>query len=173
MYDQKEEQREKQEHFVEYLAYGSNLLSERIKIGNPSAKEPRLGILKGFRLAFQGYSSRWNGGTANIVPEDNSVVLGVVWKIKAEDIAHLDAQEFGYRPITVNVRVDDKIVQCRTYVQIVSGESTKPSLAYKTIMLKGAIEHNMEVDYIESLRQISDNGVNKCALQSLTPIIST
>ncbi|RWS28042.1 gamma-glutamylcyclotransferase-like protein [Leptotrombidium deliense] len=162
---------EQEKETIDYFAYGSNLLTARIQIGIPSARDPRVGRLDGYRFDFQGSSSRWNGATANIVTEDSSVVLGVVWRINVSDVANLDAQEVKYRPITVNVRVGDSTVICRTYVQIENGGSTKPSLAYKTVVLKGAIEHNLDAEYIEKLRRFPDNGVNQCGQSSLSSLV--
>ena len=39
-----------------YFAYGSNLLTERIRINNPSARAKGIGVLKDYKLDFNNKS---------------------------------------------------------------------------------------------------------------------
>ena len=87
--------------FCYYFGYGSNLLSNRMKLKNKTAMKVGIGILQDYKLTFSGQSSLWKGSTANIVPAKGSTVIGVVWKVFDTNI--LDKQELHYDPINVQV----------------------------------------------------------------------
>lgn len=97
-----------------YFAYGSNLLTKRIKVNNKTAIRVANGLLTNFRIDFADsaadekyYSPTWNGSPATIIPQTKSSVIGVIWSIKKKDLAMLDRQEgveVGiYSPLTVEV----------------------------------------------------------------------
>ena len=57
----------------------------------------------------------------------------------------------------------DEIIDCVSYQllperHLSSGSKTLPSVVYKDVIIRGAIEHNMPSDYIEKLKNIQDNG---------------
>ncbi|CAG0878929.1 unnamed protein product [Darwinula stevensoni] len=147
-----------------YFAYGSNLLTDRIKLNNPSAKLKTIGRVSDYALAFDYYSRRWQGAAATIVPSEGSEVWGVVWELSEHDKRTLDKQEgVGsgiYRPIEVSVKTkEDFILPCRAYQLIALEEQDKrPSKVYKDVIIRGAEEHGLPHDYIEKLRMIEDNG---------------
>lgn len=98
----------------------------------------------------------------------------------------LDKQEVGYNGINVDVCVNgtEETVVCRVYVQKQVENRTDsnnrfqngakedfdptsqyniPSAAYKSVIIKGAVEHNLPQDYVESvLRSHPDNGNVNC-----------
>lgn len=43
----------------------------------------------------------------------------------------------------------------------------KPSLAYKNVIIQGAVEQKLPDDYIEKLKSIPDNGISQCELMEL------
>ena len=45
---------------------------------------------QGYKLEFTLPSRRWKGAVANIVPDDNSRVCGVIWELSTEDLPSLD-----------------------------------------------------------------------------------
>jgi len=163
-----------------YFCFGSNLWSKRMHINVKSAVKYGNGLLKDWTLTFSGLSRLWLGSTANIVPLKDSIVWGTVWTISDSELADLDIQEVGYRRIEINVLVGQEVVKCHTYVQketyselFDSGSaSNTPSLAYKTVILKGAIEQNLPEDYIQFLKSFKDNGNINCGPKDLdlTPI---
>lgn len=82
----------------------------------------------------------------------------------------LDKQEVGYKRIEIPVSVEgkDQEVRCLTYVQKQHESDPRfdpdssrnlPSLAYKKVMLKGAIENGLPADYLEFLEALPHNGV--------------
>lgn len=145
-----------------YFAYGSNLLTDRIRINNPSALKITTGILKDYRLDFNLYGHLWRGAAATVIPERLSHVWGVIWEIENSDMENLDKQECGYDPITVVVdTADGRKLECRSYqVNAPLVDDRRPSLVYKNVILKGAMEHHLPETYIQQLRQIQDNGYN-------------
>lgn len=92
------------DHFY-YFAYGSNLLTERLHLLNPSAVYVCNAVLLGYRLDFAGRSQTWGGSAATIVEDNEEVVCGVVWKLGREHSETLDLQERSYRRLHVDVKI--------------------------------------------------------------------
>jgi hypothetical protein len=84
----------------------------------PACQPVGQGRLNGFRLEFNVYSDRWEGGAANLEPDQEAHVWGVVWDITDEDLAALDTyigHPTFYRQEQVVVDVADRHLQCLTY----------------------------------------------------------
>ncbi|XP_044743554.1 gamma-glutamylcyclotransferase-like [Chrysoperla carnea] len=152
-----------------YFAYGSNLLSKRIHLKNPSAVRKGVGKLKDYRLDFINYSSRWKGAAATIVPTPGHTVWGAIWELDDIHLASLDHQEGVHE--NMYFRFDATIetpegnsITCKTYQQTVNpkmlneGESLpldrRPSELYKNCIIDGAVESGIPNDYVEKLRKI-------------------
>uniref|UniRef100_T1IZ91 gamma-glutamylcyclotransferase n=1 Tax=Strigamia maritima TaxID=126957 RepID=T1IZ91_STRMM len=150
-----------QEDSFLYFAYGSNMLTERIRINNPSARKVAIAFLQHYRLDFNLYGKAWHGAVATIVPDHDNCVWGVVWQISSNDMVNLDKQEFGYDAMTVLVHSAQGChLQCRSYA-VPSGPrpvDARPSPIYKNVIIKGAIEHHLPQDYVDQLNKIDDNG---------------
>ena len=67
-----------------YFAYGSNMDEKRMRRRCPSAQFLFIARLPGFRLAFTHYSTINRCGTADITPDKNCEVWGVVYQVKDE-----------------------------------------------------------------------------------------
>ncbi|KAG0717928.1 Gamma-glutamylcyclotransferase [Chionoecetes opilio] len=149
-----------------YFAYGSNLLTERIHINNPSAKMISVGKLKDYRLDFNHFSQRWKGAAATIVEDPDSSVYGVLWEIGNEDMANLDRQEGVHKKIykVMDVEVEtekDECVGARSYQVIRPLEGDRrPSYVYMDVIIRGAKENGLPKDYIRFLENIEHNGYN-------------
>lgn len=143
-----------------YYAYGSNLLTERIRINNPSAKKIAVAKLDGWRLDFNLYGKSWHGAAATIIPDDDSHIWGVVWELDKSDMPNLDKQEYGYDSLTVSAYGHDGTkYECRSYVvNLPLQGDRRPSTIYKNVIIKGAVEHELPEDYIAQLKKIEDNG---------------
>jgi len=170
-----------------YFAFGSNLSSERIRVQNPSAKFLTTARLKGYRLNFDSYSTRWRGSPATITQTDNPTdrVYGVLWELDLEHLQTLDDQEgvanevyhrltLPVAPCTValgavqhcqNEDNYEGIVEVLTYqltpkrLALARGQGdSRPSLAYKSVILKGAREHKLPKSYLDELVAVQDNG---------------
>ena len=76
-----------------YFAYGSNILTERIRIRNPSARVKGKAILRDHKLDFNNLSKKWGGAVATVVSKSGEDVWGVLWELDMEHLASLDKQE--------------------------------------------------------------------------------
>ncbi|CAH1112814.1 unnamed protein product [Psylliodes chrysocephalus] len=155
-----------------YFAFGSNLLTSRMHVMNPTAVRAGIGKLQDYQLDFVSYSKVWQGFAATVVPKEGSHVWGALWEIPTENIPELDKQEGVqaniYYPITVDVQMPDgKTIQARCYRQV--GEvlevnlqnlpdQRKPTPAYLNTMIEGAVESGLPTDYIEYMKKIPHNG---------------
>lgn len=155
-----------------YFAYGSNMLTKRIHINNPTAVRKEIGFLKNFRLDFLTHSKRWGGCSATIVPTENYVVWGVIWELHECNMCTLDNQEGVadklYFPLTVNIETPNgKLLKCRVYQQCnkpnehlklcTLPKHRRPSPLYLETILKGAKESQLPYDYIKFLEKIPHN----------------
>ncbi|XP_060528658.1 gamma-glutamylcyclotransferase-like isoform X2 [Cylas formicarius] len=128
-----------------YFAYGSNLLSHRIHINNPSAVRRGIGKLNDYRLSFVTYSKRWGGCSATIVPKQSSVVWGAVWEL---DNCHRESLDRSYRQTADPV--DDALENLPL--------DFRPSEPYLKTIIKGAEESGLPSDYLDFLKTIPHNG---------------
>lgn len=97
-----------------------------------------------------------------------------MWKINCNDLEELDRQEGVeceiYRPIFINVFVEElkEEIQCRTY-QLFHNPTTpldpenrpferQPSLAYLSVILNGALESRLPIEYFNFLKKFKHNG---------------
>jgi gamma-glutamylcyclotransferase (GGCT)/AIG2-like uncharacterized protein YtfP len=101
---------------------------------------------------YDGYSNSRNGAAANIVHSEKDIVWGGLFEINDEDLAKLDRCK-GY-PISYNrKKVDVKDEDGNSYNSIVyfrEGEKIgKPHQDYRDILLKGAKDCDLPVDYVK------------------------
>ncbi|XP_065165290.1 gamma-glutamylcyclotransferase-like [Atheta coriaria] len=156
-----------------YFAYGSNLLTKRLHVQNPSAVKRGCGKLKDFQLDFNYYSKRWKGAAATIVPKEGAYVWGAIYEIDNEHIPSLDNQEGVhdnvYFPLEVDVETPEgAFTKCRVYQQCNNPpvcdnlanlpDDRKPSAVYLNLIRRGAVESNLPEDYVKFLHNIADNG---------------
>lgn len=103
---------------MNYFAYGSNM-DPRVMVDTiPDASALGPGRLEGFRLAFNVYSERWQGGAANLEPDEGAYVWGVVWKMSESDVPKLDTyagHPTFYRQDHVQVELGRVPTTCLTY----------------------------------------------------------
>ncbi|XP_003406972.1 gamma-glutamylcyclotransferase [Loxodonta africana] len=148
-----------------YFAYGSNLLTERIHLQNPSATFCCVARLQDFKLDFgnpQGKQSpTWHGGIATIFQSPGDEVWGVIWKVNKSNLSSLDKQEGVssgmYVPIEVKVYTQEKKeITCRSY-QMKNYVSAPPSPQYKMVICLGAKENGLPLEYQKKLKAIELN----------------
>lgn len=81
---------------MKYFAYGSNMNPERMRKRNINFSQRKHAILRGYRLEFNKIAKRNpEEGYANIVPDKNEIVEGVLYEITKSDLLKLDYFE-GY-----------------------------------------------------------------------------
>jgi len=69
-----------------YFAYGSNMLTRRLRNRTPSAVAIEIGFIEGYHLAFDKVSSD-GSGKCTIAPSNNSAerVYGVLFRINSSE----------------------------------------------------------------------------------------
>jgi gamma-glutamylcyclotransferase len=105
---------------VNYFAYGSNIDPRLMDEASPGAVAKGHGRLNDYRLEFNVYSERWGGGAANIVPDEEAHVWGVVWDVPDDEMSNLDTfvghpTFYRQEQVVVQLVADDAIVDCVTY----------------------------------------------------------
>jgi AIG2 family protein len=148
---------------VRYFAYGSNMETATFRgrrgIEVMSAVAARAA---GWRLALDKPPLIPVGQAfANIVPHPGGTVLGVLYEISAQDLAHIDLTEGvlvdNYRRITVPVTSlasPEETVEAFTLVSHRRDPALRPSHRYMACLIAGAEEHGLPFDYIAWLRAV-------------------
>jgi gamma-glutamylcyclotransferase len=124
-----------------YFAYGSNMDPRIMHRAVPKASTVGPGRLDGFRLEFNVYSDRWEGGAANLEPDEDAHLWGVVWAIEEDDLAKLDTyigHPTFYRREDVAVRVGKDPLECVTYRVAHQRGYVRPTSSYLA-RIRGAI----------------------------------
>jgi len=132
-----------------YFAYGSNLLSSRMRERVPSARAHGIAHLAGWQLTTD-KAGRDGTGKANLRPAAQAGVWGVVWRIDASEWHQLDACEGGYR------RIEVSLAPCpaQTYVSTRFTSDPVLDVAYKRLLLEGAREHGLPAAWIAQLEAL-------------------
>ncbi|KAG8228951.1 hypothetical protein J437_LFUL007702 [Ladona fulva] len=176
-----------------YFGYGSNLLAKRIHINNPTAIRRGPAKLRDYRLDFSGFTARWGGAAATIVPHKNKHVWGALWELNTTDMSNLDRQEGVeskvYEPFEVDVETPNgENFTARTYRFIRNPppaapqntldlgsifsqipEDRQPSPEYRRVIVIGAYESDLPDDYIKTLEMIPHNGFNGSSGYNVIP----
>ena len=143
---------------INYFAYGSNMLTRRLKAVKraPSAVCLGTGYVTGRRLTFDKLSKDCSGKCdAELTGNEIDRVYGVIFEISCKDETALDRTEGcgkGYEKKTVEVTTADTTVLAQTYIATQKVCGVQPYHWYKAIVVAGAVEHNLPAAYIEWLR---------------------
>ncbi len=143
---------------VWYFAFGANMhdsaFRERRRM-RPIEWLP--GRVRGYRLRFnlEGHP-KGKAAPANISPDPDAEVWGVLYRITRADLLHLDWTEglpgWRYRHLWVEAE-DIGGAALRAVTYIADGEETdgNPSLRYITLLREGARAHGLPEHYLEIL----------------------
>lgn len=142
-----------------YFAYGSNLLTARLRERVPSVCFETAAALAGFRLAF---NKRGADGSAkcNIMPAgDSEVVHGVLWSLDAADKSALDAVEgpayYCWWHILPAAGREYPVFTYRARPGMTTGER-RPYDWYRAFVIAGAREHSLPPAHLDALHAVSD-----------------
>lgn len=138
-----------------YFAYGSNMLSARLRERTPSARA--LGPAR-----LDGHALRWHkaaadgSGKCDIVPDASADagVWGVLYDIALAEKPLLDAAEtlgIGYTEKHVDVRAAQGEHRARAYVALLTDAAAVPYDWYKALVVGGAREHALDAAYVAAL----------------------
>jgi gamma-glutamylcyclotransferase (GGCT)/AIG2-like uncharacterized protein YtfP len=130
---------------------------EQMRERCPQHKFYAVAKLNHYTLAFTRYSDRWEGGVADLLPERDKVVHGVLYEISLGDLRLLDHYTgyptcYSRGDITLETRSGEHL-PAMTYFAVRQAE-IKPSQRYLDQILKGAREYHLSKEYISFLRTI-------------------
>ncbi len=137
-----------------YVAYGSNLNMEQMRIRCPDAQFVGVGTLKGYELQFKG---SLHGAYATIEPKKGSSVPVCVWKIQQSDEEQLDICE-GYHKDDysyydkerISVKMNNgKTVSGMVYVMDKQKDFGIPSKHYYDTVRQGYLECGLDTTVLD------------------------
>jgi len=143
-----------------YFAYGSNLwIDQMVRRTGPVGQgedQPRVVRLAGYRLTFNMLAE--NGYVYANIERAGTGVIGVIYRCGPETLNRLDDFEAGYDRLKLTV-VDDLGASIEATAYIAKPERIaadgKPSDEYLKRILRGAREHGLPDDYINSIMAIA------------------
>lgn len=132
-----------------YFAYASNLNKEYMLSRCPETIPINRVVLKNYKLVFN--------QLADIVPEEESVVLGAMYVISKQELEELDKLE-GYPHLydRINVEVEDEKgnkYDAVTYIMVEKNLEYPPEDYYR-ILLKGYKDWDLPIEALEKARAI-------------------
>ncbi len=139
------------------FAYGSNMLSARIRQRVPGAQLVGMATLRGHALRWHKVAKDGSGKCNIIAAEPSSVVHGILYEIPADEKKHLDRAEglgFGYAEKDVQVDFKTSMLSATAYVATHIDESILPFTWYRVLVIAGAVEHGLPIAYVNGLRGI-------------------
>jgi len=146
---------------VWYFAFGANMHDSAFRERRGMRPiEWRAGRVKGYRLRFNLEGRpKDKAAPANISPDPDAEVWGVLYKITRADFVHLDSTEGvpgrRYRHIGLDAEDIDGLA-LRTVTYIANGKETdgNPSLRYITLLREGARAHGLPEHYLRFLDDV-------------------
>ena len=147
-----------------YFAFGSNMLTERLRVRCKDARPVGRAHVEGHRITFFKRSADESGKAMIEQTDDsNDVVHGVLFDIPRHELEVLDKHEGvgkGYwrkAGFEVIEQITKENVPAMTYMaeksHIVAG--LQPYDWYKALILAGAEQHGLPKSYIEDIRSMS------------------
>ncbi|MDQ2780079.1 MAG: gamma-glutamylcyclotransferase [Pseudomonadota bacterium] len=144
-----------------YFAYGSNLLTRRLRERTPSARVVGVGVLR--QHALRWHKAATDGsGKCDVVPcpdgSEPEHVLGVVYRIDLVEKPALDAAEtlgvgYGEREVSVEM-ADGAVHRAWAYVALKVDAASVPYDWYHALVLGGAREHAFPAPYLKTLEAV-------------------
>lgn len=138
-----------------YFAYGSNMSSGQMETVDRDAEFIGIARLRDHKLQFDLPSNKWRGCVADIVPDDECEVWGVVYEVSDEGVHALDRKEAvdlgRYERTLVSLLIDGKSFECLTYRVKTPQRPCRPSVEYLYVIVSGAREKRLPAEYIRAL----------------------
>jgi cation transport regulator ChaC len=140
-----------------YFAYGSNLCRATfVERRGMRPLDVRRARLDGHRLTFDLPVGPGERGVANLAVDPAATTWGVCYLLDPAACEHLDRTEGVhrgyYRRLDVTVTADDGArLAAFTYQGAMTATGRKPSARYLALLLAGAREHGLPVEWIRHL----------------------
>lgn len=139
-----------------YFAYGSNMLTARLRARCKSAEFLSVAQARGFRVEFTKESKDGSGKATLMRATPADWAVGVLFEIDIGERAILDRFEevgVGYdRNDNFRVETDAGPVVATTYMAKRRVESLRPYDWYLALVIAGAVENSICDSYVETLR---------------------
>ncbi|MBW4532107.1 MAG: gamma-glutamylcyclotransferase [Aphanothece saxicola GSE-SYN-MK-01-06B] len=140
------------------FAYGSNMLTARLRQRVPSARPLGVGVLRAHELNWHKVANDGSGKCDIVTAADSSrLVYGVVYEIPLAEKHRLDRAEglgFGYEEQTKTVDLAGQRIDVQAYVAARIDPDILPYSWYRALVVAGAMEHNLPSAYIDGLRRV-------------------
>jgi cation transport regulator ChaC len=137
-------------HF--YFAYGSNMDPDQMSRRCPKAEPIGAALLEDWRVAINAR------GVATIVPEEGSLLEGVLWSVSETCLESLDGYEGVangvYFKETLRVRESGRVVEAVVYVAS-SSDFGEPRRGYLEGILRGAAHFGLSETYRRRLAALA------------------
>lgn len=128
-----------------YLAYGSNLNRNQMKMRCPTAEIVDTATMKDWRLMFRGE----RGAVATIEPSKGDTVPVLVWRLQPKDERSLDKYEgfpYLYRKEYVTVSLNGEKVSAMVYIMNETGHPYGlPSIYYLNSIQEGYLDAGFDL----------------------------
>jgi cation transport regulator ChaC len=141
---------------VWYFAYGANMNDRAFRERRRMRPiEQRIGRIRGYRLRFNlDGRPRGRSAPANLCPDPEAEVWGVLYKVTRRDLLRLDSTEGvpgrGYRPQWIAAEDDDgHSVSAVAYVARGKATDGNPSLRYLTLLREGARANGLPGQWLQ------------------------
>ena len=142
---------------VHYFAYGSNMLTTRLRARTPSARPLHLATLPGRRLAFH-KQGKDGSGKCDIAPgRPADQVIGVVFQLDEAELPALDRAEgagYGYARAEVIVRQETTELACVCYEATRIDPTLQPFGWYRQLVIAGLLEHGAPDWYLRQVMAV-------------------
>ena len=144
-----------------YFAYGSNMLTERLRARCPSAEPIGTAYARGYKICFEKKSKKDKSGKATLMSRDSNSdkIHGLLFQINKSELGLLDrveGKDSGYYrddwfPVT---STENGNILSVPYIaeELVRGLS--PFDWYLALIVAGAMQHELPKEYIECLRVV-------------------
>ncbi len=149
------------EEDVWYFAFGANMHDSAFRERRQMRPlEWRPGRVRGYRLRFNLEGRpRGKAAPANVAPDADAEVWGVLYRITRKDLIHLDSTEGvpgrRYRQLWVEAEdIDGNRVSAVTYIADGKETDGRPSLRYITLLREGARAHRLPEHYLRFLDSV-------------------
>lgn len=137
-----------------YFAYGSNMCQKQMRERCPGSSFLFLGYLDNYEFLYDGFSKIRQCAVANVIVKEDSKVWGAVFEISENDRDELDQFEGypkSYGRSVLTVKSDHSSPHQAIVYHREGREKGLPSEGYKNIIMEGASDSNLPLEYIEWL----------------------